>query len=161
MIFSLLNNLLSAEIEIGTQAPNITALDQDGQSIDLGKELGKGHALVFFYPKALTPGCTKQVCSIRDSWDELSELGIKTYGVSSDTKELQKEFSERYKLPFTLLADKEGVVRNAFKKGKWSRQAYLFQDGILVWRDLRASTANQAADVIAVIEQLKKTDSAD
>lgn len=155
MLFSLLTNLLSAEIELGTAAPQITAVDQTGTPIDLGAALGDGTALVFFYPKAMTGGCTKQVCSIRDSWDELKSRGVKTFGVSSDTAELQKEFSDRYELPFQLIADTESVVSKAFGKGRWSRQAYLFKDGKLVWRDLNASTTKQAEDVLAALNALE------
>ena len=156
MLFSLLANLLSAEIDIGATAPQVTALYQNGESTDLGKALKEGYALVFFYPKALTGGCTKQVCSIRDSWDELKDRGIKVFGVSSDTTGLQKEFSDRYELPFQLIADSEAAVSKAFGKGKWSRQAYLFKDGVLVWRDLNASTAKQAEDVLTAIDALEK-----
>lgn len=155
MIFSLLTNLLCAEIELGTAAPQISALDQKGNSVDLGAALKKGTTLVFFYPKALTGGCTKQVCSIRDSWDVLKERNVQAFGVSSDTAELQKEFSDRYELPFQLIADTEQVVSQAFGKNRFSRQAYLFQDGVLVWRDLKASTAKQAEDVIAALDALE------
>ncbi|MEN8662594.1 MAG: peroxiredoxin [Lentimonas sp.] len=155
MIFSLFANLLSAEIELGTAAPKISVIDQKGELVDLGAALGEGTALIFFYPKALTGGCTKQVCSIRDNWDVLKDRGVKAFGASSDTKELQKEFSERYELPFQLIADTEQVVSKAFGKNRFSRQAYLFQDGVLVWRDLKASTAKQAEDVLAALDKLE------
>jgi len=155
MIFSLLSNFLSAEIELGTAAPKVSALDQKGETVDLGAALGEGTALVFFYPKALTGGCTKQVCSIRDNWDELKDRGVKVFGVSSDTTDLQKEFSDRYELPFQLIADSEQAVSKAFGKNRWSRQAYLFKDGVLIWRDLKASTSKQAEDVIEALDALK------
>lgn len=158
MLFSLLTTLLSAEIELGAPAPKLTAIDQIGEPVDLGKALGEGTALVFFYPKALTGGCTKQVCSIRDSWDDMEERGIKVFGVSSDTEALQKEFSDRHKLPFQLIADTKSEVSKAFGKNRWSRQAYLFKDGVLVWRDLKASTAEQAKDVFAALDALNKED---
>lgn len=155
MLFSLLTNLLSAELELGADAPDVSVTDQSGAAVDLGKTLNKGTALVFFYPKALTSGCTKQVCSIRDSWDQIKDRGITVYGVSSDTEELQKEFSDRYELPFQLLADRDNVVSKAFGKGRWSRQAYLFVDGKLVWRDLSASTRDQAEDVLEALDALQ------
>ena len=155
MIFSLLANLLSAEIEIGAPAPKISTINELGEPVNLGAELSEGTNLVFFYPKAMTGGCTKQVCSLRDSWDLLNDRDVTIYGVSSDTIKLQKAFSDRYELPFSLIADTDQTVSKAFGKNRWSRQAYIFKDGILVWRDLGASTAKQAADVIAALDQLE------
>jgi peroxiredoxin Q/BCP len=78
---------------------------------------------------------------------------VKTYGVSIDPAKAQKAFREKYKLPFVLLADEDSAVVNGFgvptKLGFASRQAFLFKDGKLVWRDLSASTDKQAADVLA------------
>ena len=80
---------------------------------------------------------------------------MKVFGVSSDPVKSQKAFREKYKLPFTLLADDDGSVTSAFGVPKTlgfaKRQAFLFKDGKLVWRDLSASTAEQAADVIRAI----------
>lgn len=155
MLFSLIQNLLAAEpLEIGSPAPQIEAVDDSGKVFDLGAELSQGTALVFFYPKAMTPGCTKQACSLRDGWDALEEQDIKVFGVSSDTAKTQAQFKDKYTLPFTLIADTEEVVSGAFGKGKWSRQAYLFKDGILVWRDLKAATAEQANEVLAALDSL-------
>jgi len=155
MIFSLLNGLLSGKtLEIGAPAPKISAIDDEGNTIDLGSALSDGIALVFFYPKAMTPGCTKQACSLRDGWDELQERNITIFGVSSDTAKTQSEFRDKYELPFTLIADTDQVVSEAFGKSRWSRQAYLFKDGKLVWRDLRASTKDQAEDVLAALDSL-------
>lgn len=155
MAASLIHNLLSAdELQIGASAPSVTSIDHEGQAIDLGEALGEGTALVFFYPKAMTPGCTKQACSLRDGWDELQERDVTVFGVSSDTAETQAEFRDKHDLPFTLIADKDKNVAKAFGKGRWSRQAYLFNDGVLVWRDLSASTSGQMNDVIEALDQL-------
>ena len=156
MIFSFLHNFLFAEaLDIGSSAPQVQALTEQGETIDFGATLSEGTTLVFFYPKAMTPGCTKQACSIRDGWDELEARNVKIFGVSSDTSKTQAEFKDKYQLPFTLIADIDGTVCNAFGKGRFSRQAYLFKDGILVWRDLKASTAGQAGDVLAALDALK------
>ena len=135
----------------------MTSLDHTGKPIDLGKLLGKGTSLVFFYPKAMTPGCTKQACSLRDGWDELQQREVTIYGVSSDTAKTQAEFRDKHSLPFTLIADTDKSVAAAFGKGRWSRQAYLFQDGVLVWRDLSAATSGQMDDVIKALDQLKES----
>jgi peroxiredoxin Q/BCP len=111
--------------------------------------------LVYFYPKADTPGCTKQACSLRDSFAVLTEKKVQVFGASLDDAAAQKAFQQKYKLPFTLLADKGGKVADAFgvphSMGFAKRQAFLFKDGKLVWRDLSASTDQQAADVLKEI----------
>lgn len=156
MIFSFLNSFLSADpLSIGSPAPQIKALTDQGESIDLGAALSSGTTLVFFYPKAMTPGCTKQACSLRDGWDELKTRNVHIFGVSSDTAKTQAEFKDKYSLPFTLIADSEGTVCEAFGKGRYSRQAYLFKDGLLVWRDLSASTSEQANDVLYALDNLE------
>ena len=157
MIFSLVHSLLSADpIAIGTAAPKVVSLDDQGEKIDLGKELSAGTALVFFYPKAMTPGCTKQACSLRDNWDELQAREVKIFGVSSDAAETQAEFKNKHSLPFTLIADTNGAVSKAFGKGRWSRHAYIFVDGKLAWSDHSAATKKQGEEVIAALDALKE-----
>ncbi|MDA0766874.1 MAG: peroxiredoxin [Verrucomicrobia bacterium] len=144
-------------LELGKGIPEVEAKTQEGKTIKLHEEGAKGWMLVYFYPKADTPGCTKQACSLRDAYATLTEKGVKVFGVSTDTVEEQKAFAEKFELPFTLLADKEAVVVKKFgvptmKDDAFaSRQAYLFKDGKLVWRDLKASTEQQAADVLKEI----------
>lgn len=157
MIFSTLYNMLSAEpITVGTPAPKITARTDKDTTINLGEALADGTTLVFFYPKAMTPGCTKQACSLRDAWESLLQRKVKVFGVSSDKVTTQAAFKDKYKLPYTLIADREGTVSAAFGKNRFSRHAYIFKDGHLVWRDLNASTQSQADDVLAVLDSLDK-----
>lgn len=156
MIFSFLHSLLVADpLDLGSPAPQIEALTDQGETIDLGAALSAGTTLVFFYPKAMTPGCTKQACSLRDGWEALQAREVKIFGISSDTAETQAEFKDKHSLPFTLIADTEGAVSKAFGKNKWSRQAYIFKDGTLVWRDMKASTSDQADDVLAALDNLE------
>ena len=158
MIFSFITSfLLANSLELGSPAPQLNVLTDEGITLDLGKALSAGTTLVFFYPKAMTPGCVKQVCSLRDSWDELHERDVKIFGVSSDTAKKQAQFRDKYTLPFTLLADTNGKIADAFSKGRWSRQAYLFNDGFLVWRDLTAATSKQAIEVLAALDELKSS----
>ncbi len=139
-------------------APNVEAVDQDGHKVKLGDFYSKGITLVYFYPKAGTPGCTKQACSLRDSYEELTKQGVNVIGVSMDKAESQKKFQEKNKIPFTLLADPDGKVVEAFGVGSFlgfaSRQAYLIKDGNVVWHDKKASTAEQAADVLRVVKKM-------
>ncbi len=148
------------ELTDGAKLPAVTANDQDGKPVELATAGGKGFTLVYFYPKADTPGCTKQACSLRDAYAKLTDGGIRVFGVSADDEKAQKAFQEKYKLPFSLLADPDKKVMDAFgvphTLGFAKRQAFLFKDGVLVWRDLEASTAEQAADVLAAVAALSK-----
>ncbi len=157
MILSTIQSILSADtLTIGSPSPQITALNDQAEVINLGEALSQGTTLVFFYPKAMTPGCTKQACSLRDAWDDLSARNVQVYGVSCDKAKTQATFKEKYKLPYTLIADKDGEVSAAFNRGRYKRHAYLFKDGLLIWRDLNASTRSQAADVLTVLDQLEE-----
>lgn len=149
------SQLTAEPIVVGTKAPaSLMTTDHEGNPIDLGAELSEGTVLVFFYPKAHTGGCTKQVCSLRDGWDELSARDLKVFGVSSDPAKTQASFKDKFELPFTLIADTDQTVSDAFGKNRFSRQAYIFRDGVLVWRDLSASTSEQADDVLAALDTL-------
>lgn len=155
MIAAFISGILNADtLEIGSLAPRVITLDHEGNKIDLGAELSEGTAIVFFYPKAMTPGCTAQACSLRDAWEDLSKLDIKIFGISSDTAKTQAAFRKKHNLPFTLIADTDKEVSKAFNKGRWSRQAYIFKDGVLAWKDLSASTRRQADDVLRALESI-------
>ena len=140
----------------GAALPAVTQRDQDGNCVDLAAAT-TGYVLVYFYPKADTPGCTKQACSLRDAFANLSEKGVQVFGVSTDSLKAQKAFKAKYHLPFELLADVDGTLTRAFgvprTLGFAKRQAFLFHDGKLIWRDLAAATAQQAADVLTVINR--------
>ncbi len=156
MILSLLGLRAAAEpLAIGAAVPAVTALDDSGGPFDFAAYGAKGYALVYFYPKADTPGCTAQGCSLRDAYSELTAKGVKVVGVSTDDVAAQKAFRAKYSFPFPLVADADKKVTAAFgvptTLGFAGRQAYLFKDGKLVWRDLKASTAQQAADVLKVV----------
>lgn len=157
MILSLLGLRTAAEpLGIGAAVPAVAAVDDAGQPFDLVAYCASGYALVYFYPKADTPGCTAQGCSLRDAYADLTAKGVKVVGVSTDTVAGQKAFRSKYAFPFPLVADAEKKVTAAFgvptTMGFAARQAYLFKDGKLVWRDLKASTAQQAADVLKAIQ---------
>jgi len=141
-------------------APRLEAVDQDGKAVKLEDFYGAGFTLVYFYPKANTPGCTAQACSLRDAYEELGKAGIKVIGVSTDNADSQKNFATKHKLPFTLLADPEGKIVKAFGVNKIpligyaTRQAFLIKGGQVVWHDSHASTSEQAADVLKVVKEL-------
>jgi len=156
MIFSFITSfLLANSLELGSTAPQLKVLTDQGTTLDLGEALSVGTTLVFFYPKAMTPGCVKQACSLRDGWDELQSRNVSIFGVSSDTAKTQAQFRNKYTLPFTLLADTDGQIADAFSKSRWSRQAYIFKNGSLVWRDLKAATSKQATEILAALDELE------
>jgi peroxiredoxin Q/BCP len=149
-----LTNSRSA-LQVGDPAPDAASLDQNGQPVRLSDRYGDGFTLIYFYPKADTPGCTAQACSLRDGFAALQDRGVQVIGVSSDSAAAQKRFAEKYRLPFTLLADVDHAVANAFGVrlllGLTHRQAFLIKDRRIVWRDLSASTREQARDVLAFL----------
>ena len=148
----------SRAIELGAPAPELTGVDQDGKSVSFADAYKKGVTLVYFYPKADTPGCTKEACSLRDSFASLRGRGLQILGVSEDKTDAQKKFRLKYQLPFTLIADSDGAVAKAFGVptlgGFAKRQSFLVQNGKIVWADLKASTTQQAADVGKALDQL-------
>ena len=102
-------------LKAGDKAPNIELLDQNGKSVSLDKYLKK-KVLVYFYPKADTPGCTQQSCGLRDVKSDIGRTKI--VGISPDKPEKQKKFDDKYELGFTLLADTEQKVSKAYKVWK-------------------------------------------
>ena len=103
-----------SQLEVGDRAPSFTLQDQSGTSVSLDGMLGKGAIVIFFYPKDGTPGCTTEVCSFRDSSAELAAAGAQVYGVSSDSVQSHRTFADKHRLPYSLLADEGGKVREAF-----------------------------------------------
>jgi len=160
IMFSLFAARLSA-LDVGAPAPQVTAPDQDGAPIVFQDIYSKGTTLVYFYPKADTPGCTAQACSLRDSFADLHGKNLQILGVSRDTPEAQKKFQEKYKLPFTLIADKDGKVAEAFGVSGMmgmplsKRQSFLVKDGKVVWISPKAKTKEHAAEVQAALDTLK------
>jgi thioredoxin-dependent peroxiredoxin len=100
-------------MEIGEQAPGFTSLDQNGEKIALKDFKGKW-VVLYFYPRADTPGCTIEACEFRDSFKRIEKSGAVVLGVSPDEPKAQKKFEEKYELPFRLVADADKEVCNAY-----------------------------------------------
>ena len=106
----------------GTKAPAFKGVDQDGKPVSLAQYKGK-KLVIYFYPKDNTPTCTVQACNLRDNFDALKKEGIALIGVSPDNAVSHKKFEEKFELPFTMIADPEHAVINAF--GVWgAKQLY-------------------------------------
>ena len=149
-------------LAVGTAAPQITAKNQDAQDVVFGDIYAKGITLVYFYPKAETPGCTKEACSLRDSYAALQGNGLQILGVSRDTPEAQKKFKDHQNLPFTLIADTDGKVAEAFHVpmipvvGGPMRQSFIIKDGKVAWASLSAQTSGAAKEVQSALDSLQK-----
>jgi peroxiredoxin Q/BCP len=149
--------------KVNYAAPEVSGVNQDGVMVNFADVYKKGPTVVFFYPKANTPGCTKQACSLRDAFADLTKEGVQVLGVSFDKPQAQRKFKSDFTLPYDLIADPEGKVVAAFKVEKMingllnlaSRQCFLVKDGKVVWQDKKASTSEQAADIKRVLGQLK------
>ncbi len=116
-------------LKVGDKAPNLEAKDQDGNSIRLSDYIGK-KLVVFFYPKANTPGCTLEACSLSDNYKELQKKGYEILGVSADSEKQQSNFRNKFSFPYPLLADVDKKVINAF--GVWGEKKFMGKtyDGI-------------------------------
>lgn len=100
-------------IKEGNAAPDFTATNTNGETVRL-KDLRGKKVVLYFYPKDDTPGCTKEACSFRDSFAQFRKQGIEVIGVSTDSEASHKKFTAKYELPFTLLADTDHSIADAY-----------------------------------------------
>jgi len=116
-------------LEAGDKAPDFSVEDQDGNTVQLNDFKGK-KLVLFFYPKASTPGCTAEACDLRDNWKNFQDKAYAILGVSADTKRKQTNFRNKYELPFPLLADERKEVIEAY--GVWGPKKFMGKeyDGI-------------------------------
>jgi peroxiredoxin Q/BCP len=111
---------MMATLNTGDKAPAFSLLDQQGKKVSLSDFKG-GKLLLYFYPKADTPGCTKQACSIRDASKELKKLDAAAVGISPDEPPRQKKFDDKYSLGFPLLSDPDNKVAKSY--GAWGEKS--------------------------------------
>lgn len=155
-----LGSLRAQALALGSAAPAVSGVTDAGTTLNLADVYSKNdYTLVWFYPKALTGGCTKQGCSLRDASAELKQFGVAVVGVSVDTVEKQKEFKDTNNFPFPLIADTDKAVVKAFGQagtGMASREAYLIdRSGKIVYYD-KGQTDQQAEKVLAYLRSAKK-----
>jgi len=148
----------AAPLNVGDAAPLISATTDAGTTLNLSDVYAKNtYTLVYFYPKADTPGCTKQGCSLRDANTDLAAKGVAIIGVSTDSVAAQKAFKEKYNFPFTLLADSDKKVLKAFGQSAVkfaSREAYLIKGGKIVYKDTGV-TAEQGQNILKYLASAK------
>jgi len=141
-------------LQVGTDAPAFTVKDTNGDTVSLSDFAGKTIVL-YFYPKDDTPGCTKQAQSFRDNYAEYQNKEMVVLGVSMDDEASHKKFTEKYGLPFQLLADTDGTITKAYDvegSGYAKRVTYIIDgNGKITHVDASVNTANHAQDILAVM----------
>lgn len=117
-------------MEVGQKAPHFEAFNQYGEKVKLS-DFENQKIIIFFYPKANTPGCTAESCSLRDGYEILQEKGFQIIGISADSVEKQLRFSDKYHFPFPLLADTDKQIIIRF--GVWGQKKFMGKtfDGII------------------------------
>ena len=137
-------------LKVGDKVPAFSVSDDQGNTQSLSDYAGK-KLIVFFYPKANTPGCTAEACDLRDHYKELQAAGYSLLGVSADSEKKQRNFSEKYDFPFPLLADEEKEVINAF--GVWGLKKFMGREYDGIHR--MTFIVNEKGIVERVIEKVK------
>ncbi|MEL6918906.1 MAG: thioredoxin-dependent thiol peroxidase [Bacteroidota bacterium] len=139
----------------GDNVPAFSAKDQDGNTVNLSDYAGK-KLIVFFYPKANTPGCTAEACNLRDNYAELQSQGYELLGVSADSEKKQSNFRNKFEFPFPLLADEDHAVINTF--GVWGPKKFMGKEYDGIHR--KTFVIDEAGVVAKVIDKVKTKDHA-
>ena len=148
---------------VGAAAPEVVGTDAKGTTFKLSAETKKGgkFAIVYFYPKDDTPGCTKEACAFRDAFDKFVAAGVTIFGVSRDPEPSHKAFMQKYALPFPLVADTSGAVQKAYRVpdtlwGSTKRVSFLVgPDGKIARVFPDVDPGVHAKDLLGVITTLK------
>lgn len=139
----------------GDKVPAFSTKDQDGNTVSLSDYKGK-KLIVFFYPRANTPGCTAEACNLRDNYAELQAQGYELLGVSADSEKKQANFKEKFNFPFPLLADEDHTVINAF--GVWGPKKFMGREYDGIHR--KTFVVDGTGTVTKVIDKVKTKDHA-
>ena len=142
-------------LKAGDKVPEFSVNDQDGNTVRLSDYQGE-KLVVFFYPKANTPGCTAEACNLRDHYAELQSAGYKLLGVSADSEKKQANFRNKFEFPFPLLADEDHQVINAF--GVWGPKKFMGREYDGIHR--KTFIVDENGHVERVIEKVKTKDHA-
>lgn len=141
------------KLKVGERAPAFTLTDQRGKKVKLSDFKGK-NVVVYFYPRADTPGCTTQSCSLSEAMPDLKKLKAVVLGISPDTPEKQKKFDEKYDLGFPLLADEDHKVASAW--GTWGKKTLYGREFMGIIRS--AFVIDKAGKVAAVFYKVSPKD---
>jgi thioredoxin-dependent peroxiredoxin len=149
-------------IKIGDKAPDFTLPKQDGSLVHLKELLQKSAVVLYFYPKDDTPGCTKEACSFRDSYESFKEAGAEVVGISSQSAASHEAFATKYRLPFTLVSDDGGKVRKQYGVPSTlgllpGRVTYVIDQGGTVQHvfNSQLNATRHVTEALGVIQRLK------
>jgi len=142
-------------LKVGDKMPSFISKDQNGTIVKGSDYLGK-KLIVFFYPKANTPGCTAQACNLRDNYEELQVQGYELLGVSADSEKSQANFKDKFNFLFPLLADEDHSVINAF--GVWGPKKFMGKEYDGIHRTTFIMDEN--GTVIKIVDKVKTKDHA-
>ncbi|WP_255198454.1 peroxiredoxin [Halorarius litoreus] len=149
-------------LDTGTDAPDFDLQNQHGEPVSLPEE---GTVVVYFYPRADTPGCTKEACSFRDAWSDYEARDVRVFGVSDDPVEDLADFAEKFDLPIDLLSDEGGAVSSAYEsygektvfgnvvEGVY-RNTYVVRDGEIVLAYEGVDPEDHADEILADLDAL-------
>ncbi|MGV0026434.1 peroxiredoxin [Phormidesmis priestleyi] len=139
-------------LSVGATAPNFTVKDTHGNTVSLSDYSGKP-VVLYFYPKDDTPGCTKEACSFRDNYTQYITRGINVFGVSMDDEASHQQFTQKFNLPFPLLADTNGAITKAYDVdggGYSKRVTYVIDESGKISQVFESiQTATHATDILA------------
>ncbi len=137
-------------LDTGDDAPEFTLEDQHGEPVSLAEF--DGRVVVYFYPRADTPGCTTEACGFRDAWDDFEERDVTVLAVSDDPVEDLADFAEKHDLPFHLLSDPDGEVASAYDSyggSSAARNTYVIENGEVVAAYEGVSPEGHAEEILA------------
>ncbi|MCS7212927.1 MAG: peroxiredoxin [Candidatus Calescibacterium sp.] len=147
--------------KVGDNVPEFSGKATNDQTISSESLKGRW-SVIFFYPKAFTPGCTKEVCSVRDGYSEIkNKFNVQIIGVSKDTLEKQKKFKEKYKLEYELVADEKGEIINKFGVkgifGNAQRKTFIVSpEGKIAYVFEKVDVNNHHKQILEVLEKIAK-----
>ena len=141
-------------LSVGTDAPSFTVKDTNGNTVSLS-DFARKTVVLYFYPKDDTPGCTKEACSFRDNYTEYQGKNIVVLGVSVDDESSHQQFTEKYSLPFPLLADTDKAITIAYDVdgGSYSKRVTYVIDGEgkIIHVDAAVKTETHAQDILGLV----------
>jgi|TARA_B100000902_G_scaffold134433_1_gene132874 peroxiredoxin Q/BCP len=137
-------------LKVGDKAPNFSCLDQNGNLINLSDLIGK-KVVIFFYPKANTPGCTAEACNLNDNYNRFTSLGYEIIGVSADNEKSQKKFSDKFGFNYSLLCDENKDLINAY--GVWGLKKFMGKEYMGIIR--KTFTIDEEGKISQIIDKVK------
>jgi thioredoxin-dependent peroxiredoxin len=147
MTSTILALVLAAGLKAGDKAPDFTLPDTEGKPVTLSKLLEQGPVILAFYPKAFTPGCTKQNSNFRDKYAEVEKKGAQVLGISVDDVATQRRFKTDYKLPYPLLSDVGGKVASQYT-GTVAVLGYANRSNVVIGQDGKVVQVIEGSDAI-------------